>query len=51
VSERSARRVVSVLVSEKLLVSSKPKGPLRLGLPTEAVGFYFPQLFPEDTLR
>ena len=51
VSERSARRVVSVLVREKLLVSSKPKGPLRLGLPTEAVGFYFPQLFPEDTLR
>jgi Fic family protein len=51
VSERSARRAVSLLVREKLLVSNTPKGPLRLGLPIEVVGFYFPQLFPEDTLR
>jgi Fic family protein len=49
-SERTARRILSALTSERLLLSNTPKGPVRLGLPMHAVGFYFPQLFPEDTL-
>ena len=49
-SERTARRILGTLVGEKLLVSDTPKGPVRLGLPVHAVGFYFPQLFPEDAL-
>lgn len=49
-SERTARRILTALTSEKLLLSDTPKGPVRLGLPMHAVGFYFPQLFPEDTL-
>ena len=48
-SERTARRIVGTLLAEKLLVSETPKGPVRLGLPIHAVGFYFPQLVPEDT--
>jgi Fic family protein len=47
-SERTARRIVASLVAEGLLVSDTPKGPLRLGLPMHSVGFYFPQLFPEE---
>jgi Fic family protein len=50
VSERTARRITSQLVKEKLLLSDTPKGPIRLGLPIDAVGFYFPRLFPEDAL-
>jgi Fic family protein len=49
-SGRSARRIVSALVKERLLVSDTPKGPLHLGLPVHVVGFYFPQLYPEDVL-
>lgn len=49
-SERTARRILGALTREKLLVSETPKGPVRVGLPMHAVGFYFPQLFPEDTL-
>jgi Fic family protein len=50
VSDRSARRIVSQLGRERLLVSETPKGPLRIGFPTAVVGFYFPRLFPEDVL-
>jgi len=49
-SERTARRILNTLTSEKLLLSDTPKGPVRLGLAMHAVGFYFPQLFPEDAL-
>ena len=49
-SERTARRILSSLTGEKLLRSDTPKGPVRLGLPLHAVGFYFPHLFPEDSL-
>ena len=49
--ERSARRILSLLASEGLLASETPKGPVRLGLPISVVGFYFPQLFPEDLVQ
>ncbi len=50
VSERTARRILTRLVRERLLVSDTPKGAVRLGFPVSAVGFYFPQLFPQDVL-
>jgi Fic family protein len=50
-SERTARRILGALVDEKLLVSDTPKGAVRLGVPMHAVGFYFPQLFPEEALE
>jgi Fic family protein len=49
-SERTGRRIVSQLVAEGLLVSDTPKGPVRIGLPMDVVGFYFPRLFPDDVL-
>lgn len=49
-SERTARRILGSLVAEKLLASDTPKGPVRLGVPVKVLGFYFPQLFPEDAL-
>ncbi len=49
-SDRSARRILSQLVGEGLLVSDTPKGRVRLGLPVKVVGFYFPLLFPEGAL-
>lgn len=50
VSDRSARRILSQLVREGLLVSDTPKGPVRLGFPVSVVGFYFPHLLPEEAL-
>ena len=47
---RSARRILSQLVSEGLLVSDTPKGAIRLAFPMRVVGFYFPQLFPDEAL-
>ena len=49
-SQRSARRVLSLLVREGLLASDTPKGPVRLAFPVKVVGHYFPQLYPEDVL-
>lgn len=45
--ERTARLVVSSLVRDGHLVSPTPKGPLRLGYPLTAVGYFFPRLYPE----
>jgi Fic family protein len=40
-----ARKVVSGLVKERLLVSDSPKGPVRIGLPAHAVPYLFPDLY------
>jgi Fic family protein len=45
--ERTARRIVNILLEENLLTSETPKGALRIGFPTKAVGYYFPRLYPE----
>ena len=45
--ERTARRIVNTLLEENLLTSDTPKGALRIGFPTKAVGYYFPRLYPE----
>ncbi len=44
--ERTARDVLGRLVELGLLVSDSPKGPVSLSLPADAVGYYFPRLYP-----
>jgi Fic family protein len=44
--ERTARRILGQLLNESLLVSDTPKGPVRIGLPSKVVGYYFPRLYP-----
>jgi Fic family protein len=46
--ERMARSVVSKLVKCGLLVSTTPKGPLRLGFPLDIVERWFPSLYPAN---
>jgi Fic family protein len=43
-----ARKVLSALVRERLLVSDSPKGSVRIGLPVHAVPFLLPDLYPGD---
>jgi hypothetical protein len=49
--ERMARSVVSKLVERGLLVSSSPKGPLRLGFPLAVVERWFPSLYPSNRIQ
>jgi Fic family protein len=49
--ERTARSLLSALLKEQLLVSDTPKGPVRLGLPLNALLFLFPSLYPEAQTR
>lgn len=49
-SERSARRVVSALIGEGLLVSKSHRAPLTIGLPTHALPYYFPDLYDPSML-
>lgn len=44
--ERSARRVLNEVISEGLLASDTPKGPVSLRFPTSTVDVLFPRLFP-----
>jgi len=45
-SPRTAQKVTGRLLSEHMLTSGSPKGPLRLGFPADAAGYYFPNLYP-----
>jgi Fic family protein len=45
--ERTARSLMSRLLDAGLLVSDQPKGPVRMGLPIDALGMLFPRLYPE----
>jgi Fic family protein len=44
--ERSARRVLNELVTEGLLASATPKGPVSLRFPTHSLETLFPRLYP-----
>src|SRR5437879_7238172 len=46
VSPRTAQKVTGELLSQRLVVSGSPKGPLRLGFPADAAAHYFPNLSP-----
>ncbi|MDB6040207.1 MAG: filamentation induced by cAMP protein Fic [Verrucomicrobiales bacterium] len=45
--ERTTRRIISDLIAGGLLASEGPAKPVSLGFPMEAIGFYFPKLYPE----
>jgi Fic family protein len=48
-SERSARRVVSALLDQGVLISGSTRAPLRLAFPATLVSRWMPGLFPERT--
>ncbi|MBC7415547.1 MAG: Fic family protein [Herminiimonas sp.] len=45
--ERTARTLLSYLLSSKLLVSDTALGPVKFGLPMDSLQFLLPQLYPE----
>ncbi len=45
--ERTARKLISCLVADGLLVSDTPRGNVRLGLPLDALNHLLPNLYPE----
>jgi len=45
--ERTARSLLSRLLSTGLLLSDTPLGPVRFGLPLNALQFLLPELYPE----
>ena len=44
--ERSARRVLTDLIDERLLASATPKGPVSLRFPVQSLEVLFPRLYP-----
>lgn len=48
-SPRTAQKVTGELLAQRLVASGSPKGPLRLGFPSDAAGHYFPNLYPAGT--
>lgn len=49
-NERTARKLVSQLEREELVVSETHRSPLRFNIPAKVVGYYFPNLYPEGTI-
>ncbi|EGF31306.1 hypothetical protein IMCC9480_81 [Oxalobacteraceae bacterium IMCC9480] len=45
--ERTARSLLSRMLATGLLVSDTPLGPVRFGLPLDALQFLLPELYPE----
>ncbi len=48
--ERTARAMTSSLLNEGLLESDNHKAPVRLGIPTHVIGWWFPKLYPEGII-
>jgi Fic family protein len=46
---RTGSKVLQPLLEEALLVSDSPKGAVRLGFPTHAAGYWFPDLYPAES--
>jgi HEAT repeat protein len=49
-AERSARSLLSKLLTDGLLVSDSAYGPVRFGLPLDSLNMLFPNLYPEANL-
>lgn len=45
-SPRTGQKATAELLAQRLVTSNSPKGPLRLGFPSDAAGYYFPNLYP-----
>jgi Fic family protein len=50
-SERTARNLLGDLIRLGLLRSDSPKGPVKLGIPNAAAGWFFPELYPPGELE
>ncbi len=50
-AERTGRTLLGQLLTEGLLVSDTPKGPVRLAFPTFVAGYLFPDLYPAQVTR
>jgi Fic family protein len=50
-SERSGRDILGSLLEEGLLLSDSPRGSVRLGFPTHAAGYWFPELYPPEKME
>lgn len=48
---RAGRGILAQLLDEGLLVSSMPKGPVRLGYPVHIANYLFPDLYPSNILK
>ena len=44
---RVADKVIAAMLKKGLLASKTPKGAVSIGLPLDALAFYFPRLYPE----
>ncbi len=44
--ERTARKLLTQLLDEGLLLSNSPKGAVRIGFPIHVAGWLFPELYP-----
>jgi len=44
--ERQSRAILSKLIKNGLLISTTPKGPVRLGFPIDVIERWFPNLYP-----
>lgn len=49
-SERNARRIVSILLEEGLLQSENHRAPLTIGLPLNVLPYYFPDLYQPSVI-
>jgi hypothetical protein len=45
-AERTGRIPLGQLLSERLLVSDSPKGPVSFGIPTQVTAYLFPDIYP-----
>ena len=46
--ERRAREILAILLQKRMLVSTGPRAPVRLGFPLEVIERWFPTLYPVD---
>jgi hypothetical protein len=49
--ERTAQALLSRLLATGLVESDTPLGPVRFGMPLDALQFLFPDLYPEAATR
>jgi len=49
--ERTGRNLLARLLATKLVVSDSARGPVRFGLPLDALNFLLPELYPEANTR
>ena len=48
-SERTGRNTLKQLLDEGLLTATSTLGPVRLGFPAHAAGYWFPELYPAES--